>query len=70
MTRQKLEEVLKKHKMWLNNEAGGERANLSCANLRRADLSDADLSDADLSCAKGLLSTINFLEAHFERCED
>jgi uncharacterized protein YjbI with pentapeptide repeats len=45
------------------------RADLSRANLRGADLSDADLSRANLSDAEGLLSAVNFLEAHFERTE-
>ena len=59
-------EILKKHKMWLNNEENGERAdlrgadlygadlsdaNLSGANLRNADLRNADLWNADLRCA-------------------
>ena len=43
-----LNEILKKHKIWLNNEENGERANLRCANLRGADLSDANLSGANL----------------------
>ena len=66
MKKTELDEILKLHKMWLNNEEGGKRANLfgadlrsadlSCANLRSADLSGADLScanlrSADLSCA-------------------
>ena len=50
------------------------RADLSWANLRRANLSGAylsraDLSWADLSGAKGLLDTVNYMEAHFERVE-
>lgn len=50
-------------------------ANLSGANLRGADLSGADLSGADLRCANlsgadGLLSAINYIEAHFERTTD
>ena len=45
------------------------RANLSWADLSRADLSWADLSGADLSRAKGLLDTVNYMEAHFERVE-
>ena len=49
-------------------------ANLSRANLSRADLSGADLSwaylsGANLSGAKGLLDTVNYMEAHFERVE-
>ena len=51
-----LEEILKKHEMWLKGEEGGERANLmgadlSYAELRWVDLSHADLQGADLSCA-------------------
>ena len=49
-------------------------ANLRGANLRRACLSVADLRRADLretnlSGATGLLLTVNFLEAHFERTD-
>ena len=66
ISKEELDTILKKHKMWLNNEPGGERANLSDANLRgtnlikanlrwanliRADLSEANLSDANLSWA-------------------
>ena len=46
-----LNEILAKHKKWLNGEEGGERADLRNANLRNADLSDANLSYADLSDA-------------------
>ena len=44
-------------------------ADLSGADLRGADLRGADLSGADLSGAKGLLDTVNYMEAHFERVE-
>ena len=48
-----LQDVLKKHNMWLNGDPRGQRANLRdadlCgANLRGADLRGADLCDADL----------------------
>ena len=51
-----LNEILEKHKMWLNGEKDGERANLNYAELRWADLSYTDLqgvylSDANLSDA-------------------
>ena len=56
-----LKTILEKHKMWLNDEDGGEMANLSgadlrwanlrWANLRWANLSGADLSGANLSGA-------------------
>ena len=44
----KLKDILVKHWKWLNNENGGERANLCGANLCDADLRDANLRDADL----------------------
>ena len=60
LTKEELNDILKKHKLWLIDE-GGERAdlsnadlsdaNLSNADLRYADLSDANLSDANLSDA-------------------
>ena len=50
-TREELNEILEKHKKWLKNEVGGERADLSGADLRYANLSGANLSGADLSSA-------------------
>ena len=38
-----LKTILEKHKMWLNDEDGGEMANLSGADLHGADLHGADL---------------------------
>ena len=51
MEASKLKEILEKHKMWLNGEEGGERANLRGADLRWANLSGANLSGVDLSYA-------------------
>ena len=65
MTSEKLQEILKKHRLWLDGDPKGSKADLSGANL-----SWADLSGADLSGAKGILSTVNFLESYFERTED
>ena len=48
MEQEKLQEILEKHKKWLNDEEGGERANLRGANLRGANLHEADLHGADL----------------------
>ena len=48
MTKEQLDEILEKHKKWLNDEPGGERANLFGANLRGADLFGANLRGADL----------------------
>lgn len=43
-----LKEILEKHMKWLNEEAGGERADLYGADLSGADLSGADLCEANL----------------------
>ena len=48
ISKDELADILKKHKMWLNKEVGGIRANLRGANLRGANLSGANLSWADL----------------------
>ena len=48
MKKEELEEILKLHKMWLNNEEGGKRANLSYSNLSYSNLSGADLRGAYL----------------------
>ena len=48
ITKEQLDNVLRKHALWVENESGGERADLSGANLRGADLSGADLSGANL----------------------
>ena len=45
---EKIKNILKKHKDWLEGESDGERANLRCANLRCADLRCANLRGADL----------------------
>ena len=48
MIKEQLDEILEKHKKWLNDEPGGERANLCGADLFRADLFRANLRGADL----------------------
>ena len=48
MTREELQEILDKHKKWLNDEEGGEKANLRNANLSDADLRGANLINANL----------------------
>ncbi|MBJ2290727.1 pentapeptide repeat-containing protein [Pseudomonas sp. MF5691] len=47
-TSEQLAEILGKHRSWLLDEEGGERANLSGANLSGANLSGANLRDANL----------------------
>ncbi len=53
MEAEKLSKILELHKKWINNEPGGEQANLRgadlrIANLRKADLRGANLREADL----------------------
>ena len=48
MEADELKEILKKHKMWINYEDGGECADLHNANLYGADLRSANLYGADL----------------------
>ena len=48
---EKIKNILKKHKDWLEGESDGERADLRGADLQDADLRRADLRDADLQCA-------------------
>ena len=51
MDRDKLSEILKKHKQWLFGERGGQCASLSGADLSGADLRGANLRYANLSGA-------------------
>lgn len=48
MTQEELNVILDKHKKWLNDEEGGERANLNRATLFEANLCGANLREADL----------------------
>ena len=48
ISKEELNEILQKHKMWLNNDKGGERADLRGADLRSIHLRFADLKNADL----------------------
>ena len=57
-----LKTILEKHRLWLNNEDGGEMADLSWAYLRWADLSGADLSGADLSGADLSLADLSWAD--------
>ena len=62
MEQSKLDEIIRKHDLWLNGKEDGERADLSSANLRSANLSYADLRSADLSYAN--LSYANLRSAN------
>lgn len=43
MNQTELNAILKKHKLWLDDQPGGKRANLTGANLTRADFTGANL---------------------------
>ena len=51
ITKDELTEFLRKHKLWLENEEGGERANLEGADLEGAKLEGANLEGANLEGA-------------------
>ena len=48
MTAKNLQEILRKHTLWLNGDPDGEKATLYGADLRRVNLYRADLSGVDL----------------------
>ena len=48
MDRARLNEIIEKHKKWLNNEDGGECADLSYSDLRYSNLSHSDMRHSDL----------------------
>ena len=65
-------DILGKHEKWLNEEDGGERADLSYANLSYTDLSRVDLNDADLSYANLVGADLNDVDLSCAdlRCAD
>lgn len=64
MTQEELNMILDKHRKWLNNEEGGERANLFGANLRGADLRGADLFGAKLCGANLYRADLHGADLH------
>ena len=70
MENKKLKEILKLHEMWLNNENGGQRANLRNAVLCFADLSNADLRFANLSDANLRFADLSNADLRFANLSD
>ena len=64
-TKEELNEIRKKHILWIYGDPEGERADLSRADLSGADLRGADLYEADLSWAN--LSRANLRGANLSR---
>lgn len=67
ITREELDKILRKHKLWLENKKGGERADLSGLDLSYVNLSGVNLSYANLS--KTDLSEANFTGATLWRAD-
>ena len=61
-TKKELAEVLRLHKLWLEDNPKGIRADLSSADLRSADLRSADLSLANLSWANLRLANLSLAD--------
>lgn len=59
ITQEKLNEIIRKHGMWLRGEDGGEKAVLANMDLSALDFSNADLAFADMHRA-------NLCEANFD----
>ena len=62
LNEEQIDEILRKHQMWLDGDSAGDRANLSNADLRGANLSSANLYSANLS--KANLSSANLYGAN------
>ncbi len=62
LTKEQLQEILEKHKKWLQDEDGGERADLKGADLKGADLESADLKGVDLRCASLKGANLNYAD--------
>lgn len=60
MTQEEVNEILEKHRKWLNHEDGGEKADLRCANLSNVNLYGADLKNADLGYADLSNANLNY----------
>ena len=64
MRQEELQTILEKHKKWLNDVPGGERAYLERANLKGANLADANLKRANLADAN--LERANLIGANLK----
>lgn len=68
MKQEELNEILRLHKLWLDNEDGGENANLrgadlTDADLRHANLRGANLRGANLSGTKADYNTAGYFQS-------
>ena len=70
MTQDDFNKILELHKKWLNGDPDGKRAYLRGSDLRGSDLSGCDLRGCNLSGCDGLISPIQYMDQHYERCAD
>ena len=59
ISKEELKTILEKHKLWLRQEDGGEKANLSGSNLSGSNLSGSDLRWSNLSGSDLRWSNLN-----------
>ena len=59
ITREELDKILEDHKLWLEDNTKGVRANLINANLYNADLTGADLTSANLTEVYDIANKLN-----------
>lgn len=72
MMSDKLKNIIKKHKKWINGQKGGELADLGAANLRGVDLKGVDLRCANLRGADlqyADLREANLLKANLQKAD-
>ena len=67
MNQKELNSILEKHKLWLENNPKGQKADLQRADLQYADLRGADLQRADLRWAD--LQEADLQEADLQRAD-
>lgn len=69
LSNEKLQTILKKHNKWLNDEKGGEKADLRSANLRHANLRYANLRFADLRFADLRSANLRYANLRYANLE-
>ena len=57
---EEIKEILKLHKLWLDNDPQGRRADLRNADLRAANLRNSDLCGADLRAANLCAANLDY----------
>lgn len=69
-TQKELDEILRKHKLWLEDKEGGERADLGSANLSGANLGSANLRGANLRFANLRGADLHYADLRYSNLRD